>query len=211
MTVTITEALTTIAEAEQKLHLSRTEDDSFFPEWQGDLPSLSEREQEALDELRRRYLYQRTEGQLLEGTVMLLLTSPLLAIAGFYDPPFRVRAEESVELRLEDSEEILRGRIDVLVLLNQFWVVVLEGKKTALSIWGALPQALAYLTTNPSTEHPGFALLTNGDEILFVKRLGDQYAVSRVFSPLVSMREFAESLKFLKKLGAIAQQTSTDI
>jgi len=119
MTVTITEAFITIAEAEQKLHLSRTEDDSFFLEWQGDLPALSEREQEALDELRRRYLYQRTEGQLLEGTVMLLLTSPLLAIAGFYDPPFRVRAEESVELKLEDSEEILRGRIDVLVLLNQ--------------------------------------------------------------------------------------------
>jgi hypothetical protein len=47
----------------------------------------------ALDELRRRYLYQRSVGQLLEGTVTLLLASPLLAIAGFYDPPFQVRAE----------------------------------------------------------------------------------------------------------------------
>ncbi|NCS26578.1 MAG: hypothetical protein GPI96_19735 [Microcystis aeruginosa BS13-02] len=37
-----------------------------------------------MDELRQRYLYQRSAGQLLEGTVTLLLVSPLLAIAGFY-------------------------------------------------------------------------------------------------------------------------------
>jgi hypothetical protein len=47
---------------------------------------------------------------------MLLLVSPLLALAGFYDPPFRIKAESSVELVLDDDEEILRGRIDVLVL-----------------------------------------------------------------------------------------------
>ncbi len=208
MAIAITEALTTIADAEQKLNLTRTEDDGFFGEWRGELPGLSEREEEALDELRRRYLYQRSQGQLLEGTVMLLLTSPLLAIAGFYDPPFRVRAEESVELRLEDAEEVLRGRIDVLFLLNQLWVVVLEGKKTALSVWGALPQALAYLKTNPSAERPGFAMVTNGDDILFVKLLGGEYAISRVFSPLVSRQELVENLRFLKKLGAIAQQSS---
>ncbi|WP_283812909.1 hypothetical protein [Leptothermofonsia sichuanensis] len=66
-----------------------------------------------------------------EGTVTLLLASPLLAIAGFYDPPFRVRAEVLVQLTLDDGEEVLQGRIDVLVLLDQFWVVMLESKKTA--------------------------------------------------------------------------------
>jgi hypothetical protein len=48
-----------------------------------------------------------------EGTVTLLLASPLLAIAGFYDPPFRVRAEVLVQLTLDDGEEVLQGRIDV--------------------------------------------------------------------------------------------------
>jgi hypothetical protein len=33
----------------------------------------------------------------------------------------------------------LRGRIGVLVLQNQFWVMVLESKKTTLSVWSALP------------------------------------------------------------------------
>jgi hypothetical protein len=35
-----------------------------------------------------------------------------------------------VQLTL-DGEEVLQGRIDVLVLQNQLWVVVLESKKAA--------------------------------------------------------------------------------
>jgi hypothetical protein len=118
MTVAMPEAIQTLSEAEHRFSLSRTEDETFFLEWQADLPALSDTERAELDGLRKRYLYQRSEGQLLEGTVTLLLASPLLAIAGFYDPPFKVRAEESIRLTLTDSEEVLQGRIDVLVLKN---------------------------------------------------------------------------------------------
>ena len=111
MSIAITEAITTLAEADRRFGLVRSEDESLFPEWQTDLPELSGEERSALDVLRRQYLYQRSEGQLLEGTVTLLLVSPLLNIAGFYDPPFRVRAEESVQLVLEDSEEIFAGAV----------------------------------------------------------------------------------------------------
>ena len=94
MSSAITDVITTIALAETRFNLSLTEDRAFFPEWQSDLLSLSSHEKKSLDELRQRYLYQRSAGQLLEGTVTLLLVSPLLAIAGFYDPPLRVRAVE---------------------------------------------------------------------------------------------------------------------
>jgi hypothetical protein len=204
MTLAITEAITTLAEAEQRFQLFRTEDESFFPEWQTGLLELTSSEQIVLDDLRRRYLYQRTEGHLLEGTVTLLLTSPLLAIAGFYDPPFRVRAEESIQLILEDSEEVLQGRMDVLVLLNQLWVVVLESKKTALSVWSALPQTLAYLLANPQPELPSFGMVTNGDDIMFVKLVQSeqrQYAVSRIFAPFVSARELSGAVQILKTIG----------
>jgi hypothetical protein len=209
MTVAITEAITTIAEAERRFTLARTEDEAFFPEWQTRLPELSTVEKVALDELRRRYLYQRSEGQLLEGTVTLLLASPLLAspllaIAGFYDPPFRVRAEESVLLTLEDGEEVLQGRIDVLVLLNRLWVVVLESKKTALSVWAALPQTLAYLMANPQPEQPSFGMMTNGDDLLFIKlvQTGQRYySLSRVFAPFTSSRELYSALQILKRFG----------
>lgn len=201
--------MTTLAEAERQFELVRTEDEAFFPEWQTQLPAVSEAERSALGELRRRYLYQRSQGQLLEGTVTLLLASPLLATTGFYDPPFRVRAEASVQLTLEDGEEVLQGRIDVLVLLNQFWVVVLESKKTALSVWTALPQTLAYLMANPQPQCPSFGMVTNGDEILFVKLVQKEqrlYGLSRVFAPFSFGEELRKATQILKRIGrAIGQ------
>jgi len=204
MAIAITEAITTLAKAERQFNLSRTEDATFFSEWQERLPDLETEEQIALEQLRRRYLYQRAEGQLLEGTVTLLLASPLLTIAGFYDPP--LRAEAAVQLTLEDGEDVLQGRIDVLVLLSQLWVVVLESKKTALSVWVALPQTLTYLMANPQPEQPSFGMVTNGDDIFFVKLVqGEQrqYALSRVFAPFTSSQELYSALQILKRMGQV--------
>jgi hypothetical protein len=199
----ITQAITTLKIAEEKFSLQRTEDEQFFTEWQTNLPTLTEEEKTNLNQLRKRYLYQRAESHLLEGTVMLLLASPLLGLAGFYDPPFKVRAEESVQIILADSEEVLQGRIDVLVLQNQLWVIVLESKKTALSVWSALPQTLAYLMANPHPNQPSFGMMTNGDDILFVK-LNQvetrQYDVSKVFAPFISNQELYRVLQILKSL-----------
>jgi hypothetical protein len=156
--------------------------------------------------LRRRYLYQRSQGHLLEGTVILLLASPLLMIAGFYDPPFQIKAEQSVKITLQDEEEVLQGRIDVLVLDEQLWVVVLESKKTTLSLWSALPQTLAYLRGNPDKEQPCYGIITNGDEMLFVKltqKDSSQYNLSRIFTSFTSNQELYQVLQIFKKLGNI--------
>ncbi len=204
MSVTITEAITTLAEAEQRFALTRSEAEQFFWEWHTDLPTLTDTEKIGLTELRRRYLYQRSEGHLLEGTITLLFASPLLTLAGFYDPPFKVRAEESVQLTLTDPAETLQGRIDVLVLQEQFWVVVLESKKTALSVWAALPQTLAYLMANPHLTKPSFALMTNGDDSVFVKLTqheSAQYDLSRVLAALTSNQELYSVLQILKRIA----------
>ena len=206
MSVAITDAITTLAEAEQRFALTRSEAAQFFLEWSTDLPQLTDAEKNGLTELRRRYLYQRSEGHLLEGTVTLLFASPLITLAGFYDPPFKVRAEASVQLTLTDPEEPLQGRIDVLVLQEQFWVVVLESKKTALSVWAALPQTLAYLMANPHPTKPSFALMTNGDNSVFVKLTqtdGPQYSVSRVFAALTANSELRSVLQILKRIAQI--------
>jgi hypothetical protein len=211
MSVAITEAITTLAEAEQRFHLSRTEADLFFLEWYTDLPQLTDAEKTGLAEMRRRYLYQRSQGQLLENTVTLLFASPLLTLAGFYDPPFRIKAEESVQIILEDPEEVLQGRLDVLVLKDQFWVVVLESKKTALSVWSALPQTLAYLIASPHPEQPSFALMTNGDDSVFVKltrSTGGQYNFSRVFAALTSNQELYGTLQILKRISQVVGKES---
>ncbi len=133
-TVAITEAITTLAETVQKFGLQRSEDASCFPEWQQVLPGLMASQQLELEQLRRRYLYHRSTGQLLEETVKLLMVAPLLAVAGFYDPPFRVRAEEWIQLTCSDGEEVLKGRIDAIVVRDGLWVIVVESKKTMLSV-----------------------------------------------------------------------------
>ena len=204
--IAITEAVTNLTDAENRFGLTRIENEQFFREWYEDLPSITEAEKASLDIVRRRYLYHRSAGDLLEGTVMLLLISPLLALAGFYDPPFRIEAESSVELTINDGEEILRGRIDVLVLQKQFWVMVLESKKTTLSALSALPQALTYLMANPNPDKPVFGMVTNGDDILFIKLTQTntaQYDLSRVFSPFTSARELYDVLKILKRIGRV--------
>jgi predicted type IV restriction endonuclease len=207
-TKAITEAITSLADAENRFGFARIEKEGFFTEWCEELPALTLSEKENLDVVRRRYLYHRAFGNLLEGTVMLLLVSPLLALAGFYDPPFRMKAEESVD----DGEEILRGRIDVLVLQDRFWVIVLESKKTTLSVLSAVPQALAYMMANPNPNLPVFGMVTNGDDILFVKVVHTgmpQYDLSRVFAPFTNVRELYSILQILKRFGQVV--TSEDV
>ncbi|MEH2455700.1 type I restriction endonuclease [Nostoc sp.] len=205
-TAAITEAITTLQDAENRFGFVRVEDEEFFPEWYEGLSEITEAEKACVDVVRRRYLYHRAGGDLLEGTVILLLVSPILALSGFYDPPFRIKAESSVELVLDDGEEILRGRIDVLVLQEQLWVMVLESKKTTLSVWSAVPQALAYMMANPNPSKPVFGMVTNGDDILFVKVTQTntpQYDLSRVFAPFASARELYTVLQILKRIGQL--------
>lgn len=151
-TTAINEVVQTLADVESRFNITRTESEGFFPEWHADLPEITEVDRVALNLIRRRYLYHLNEGNLTEGTVTLLMGSPLLERAGFYDPPFKMTAEKSVKIVLngEDEDvETLKGRIDVLVMQNQFWAILLESKHTAISVMSALPQTLAYMTANP--------------------------------------------------------------
>ncbi|BAY92138.1 MULTISPECIES: hypothetical protein [unclassified Tolypothrix] len=46
----------------------------------------------------------------------MVVLSPLLDLAGFYREPFLLATEESIEIAIEDKDEIVRERIDVLVI-----------------------------------------------------------------------------------------------
>jgi hypothetical protein len=202
--IAVTDAVKSLSEVEARFELERVEAEPFFTEWQRDLPELTEMEQTKLQILRQRLLYHRAEGDLLEGSVMLLVASPLLELPGFYDPPFRMQAEAGVEVSVADGQEILRGRIDVLIMQQQFWTLVLESKKTTISTRSALPQALAYMMATPDVGKAQFGMLTNGDDVLFIKlRLQPerQYSLSRVFSLYTLGQEWQTVLQVLKKLA----------
>jgi hypothetical protein len=214
--VAVTDVCKTLAEVETRFKLSRSYDSSFFSEWQGDLPELSVSEADRLGLIGQRLHYHRADGDLLEGSVMLLVASPLLELAGFYDPPFKLKAEAAVEVVVDDGEEILRGRIDALVLrqnsqqnsqpssLQDLWVLVLEAKKTTISTRSALPQALAYMLANRELAQPTFGMITNGDDVLFAKLVPKpnlQYGLSRVFSLYTLPEELRSALQILKQIG----------
>ncbi|MCW6053869.1 type I restriction endonuclease subunit R [Lyngbya sp. CCAP 1446/10] len=212
-TTAITEIIATLADVESRFRITRTESEGFFPEWYADLPEITEADKSALNLIRRRYLYHLNDGNLTEGTVTLIMGSPLLERAGFYDSPFKMTAEKSVRIVLEEEDEeveTLKGRIDVLVMQNQFWVTLLESKRTTISVMSALPQTLAYMTANPRKDRPSFAAMTNGSEIVFVKldfQNPPQYDLSRIFSPLPLMNELYTVLQVLKKIGQLITES----
>ncbi|MEO1619655.1 MAG: type I restriction endonuclease subunit R [Cyanobacteria bacterium J06632_3] len=202
--IAVTEAIKNLAEVESRFGLSRSVEPTFFPEWRSDLSALTPEQQSAVSVLWNRLNYQRSQGELLEGAVTLLAASPLLEIAGFYDPPFRLKAEAAVEISINDGEETLRGRIDILIVQQSLWALVLESKKTTLSVRSALPQALAYLMAAPASDTPLFGLLTNGDDIVFIKVDRDtprKYALSRVFSLYAVPEDAVEAVRVLQNLG----------
>lgn len=201
----ISESITTFRQVEQKLGLLLSDEPSFFLEWSEKLPDLTVAERSRLDEVRKNYLYQISDGALLEETIKLVILSPLLELAGFYSTPYRFRAEVPVEIEaVGDNDEILRRRIDGLVLLEQLWIVVVEAKKTTFDLEMALPQALAYMAASPKSDLPLYGMVANGSSYLFVKTLGDRYGVSDLFGTRSQSRNnLYEVLKILKHLGSL--------
>ncbi|MDX2254177.1 MAG: type I restriction enzyme HsdR N-terminal domain-containing protein [Pseudanabaenaceae cyanobacterium bins.39] len=195
-----------LAGLEARVGLYQSQDEQFFGEWTTNLPLLTETEQAELDVMRRRLAYHRSHGDLLEGAVTLLVASPLLDIAGFYDPPFRMQSETAIELVIDDGEEVLRGRIDLLIMQKQFWVLVVESKKTSISVRSALPQALAYMMASSHAHQSLFGMISNGDDVLFIKLVRQptpQYGLSRSFSLYTVPSEAQQTLQILKRIGQL--------
>lgn len=212
-TYPISKTITTLAVLKQKFNLSATDNDQFFNEWQQDLPDLTTQEKETLEQIKRRFERHRERSPLAEGVINQLLISPLLTLAGLYDEPFYVTTEASVELEIEEEEEILRGRIDTLIIAPQLWVLIIESKST-IAFPVALPQIMTYMMANPNPQIPVYGLIGNGDEFMFIKMLTQgvpQYDFSNIFSLLLPRRNQLEDiLQILKQIAKIMIINMTD-
>ncbi len=191
--------------------MRRVESDGFFEEWLGDLPELMAGERDRLDQVRRHYLY-LLEYPVMEGVVKMVILSPLLELAGFYDAPFRVSGETEVRVTAQDEGEVIHGNIDILVLQQQFWITVIEAKNSELALSKAIPQALSYMMAAPNHDdhrsvvdhRPGYGLVMNGSEFLFLKldrRSDPIYALSDMFTILNRSNNLIGVLQVLKKFA----------
>ncbi|MBE9137768.1 restriction endonuclease subunit R [Nodosilinea sp. LEGE 07088] len=191
----------TLYDLEQQFGLQEVAAGSFFSEWQGDLPELSSAERERLARVEAAYANLERRS-LLENTVKLAVVAPLLDLAGLFLPPFYVTTEKTVEITASADDLTLRGRLDVLVLKDQLWVLVIESKRAEFSLKVGIPQVLGYMMAAPDTSLPLYGLVTNGSSFVFVKRLGRQYARSKELI-LDQDEGLAKTLQIMKALARI--------
>jgi hypothetical protein len=195
-----------IAFLEERFGLQQTESEDFFTEWFDNLPAIADVEKQDLDRVKANFLRLVKHPPILENAVKMVILSPLLDLAGFYQEPFALATEESIEIALEDEGEIIRGRIDVLVIQQQFWLLVIESKRSSFSLLAAIPQALTYMLANPYPEKPVFGLVTNGEDFQFIKLIKQnqpKYDLSDKFTLSKRENELYQVLKILKKIGQI--------
>ncbi len=206
MVQTLQASRLSLYDVETKFHVQQqfTTND-FFTDLLQKANPLSEFEKQILDRTRQHYLY-LAKRPLLEVTVKMVTLSPLLSLAGFYDPPFYTTLEESIELVSQDGVEVVRGQIDILVLQQAIWVLVIEAKSIQYDVMVALPQALTYMIASPNSTKPRFGLITNGREFRFVKLDAEAepiYTLSKVFSLSETENNLYEVLQILKSLGQL--------
>lgn len=193
-------------ELEEQFGLKAT-DDSCFTEWLSDSPPVSESDKQALNRVRSNYLNLIKRRFMSEEAVKMVVLSPLLDLAGFYQPPFAIETETSIKISAEDEGVIVKGNIDVLVVQRQLWILVIESKATKFDVMTALPQALAYMLDDPKRETLG--LLVNGREFVFVKLTQQdtpQYSLSKAFSILTPEQDLYDVLHLLKHIGGLISQ-----
>jgi len=195
-----------IAYLEARFSLEQSDNAAFFPEWWENLPEISDLEKQYLDKVKLHFLRLVKYPPLSEETVKLVVLSPLLSLAGFYDEPFLIRSESSIEIVVENEDEVIRGKIDVLVIQQQLWLLVIESKKPTFSLLEAIPQALTYMLANPHPDYPVYSLVINGEDFQFIKLIQkDQarYALSDKFTLYRRENELYQVFRILKKLGQI--------
>ena len=197
----------TLRDLKTKYSLQEMPGNQFFREWVDNLPDLTDLEKQLLDRVKANYLH-LAERPLLENTVKMVVLSPLLDLAGFYQAPFDMDSEYevSVPISAEDEGVIVKGKIDVLSLKEQLWTLVIESKRARFAVMEAIPQALAYMMASPNVDVPTFGLAINGSDFIFLKLIKQQtpqYALSRLFSILNPENDLYNVLSILKLIGTL--------
>jgi len=186
--------------------LQLVRDRQFFTEWQEDLLELTDQEKQFLDKVREGFFNMMQYPPYLEKAVQISVLSPLLFLADFFLPPFHMRAEQSTEILSEDNGIMIRGQLDLIVLKERLWVLVIESKEFSYGPQAGLALLLSYMLANPESEKPSFGILTSGANFSFVKLLKSsppQYGISEQFDLLNEGNELYPVLQIMKRLGQL--------
>jgi hypothetical protein len=186
--------------------LQLVENEQFFREWQDELPEMAETEKRFLDRVKAGYLNLVEDPPLLEKPVQIAILSPILFLADLFLPPFRLKAEHSVEISAEDEGTIIRGQLDILLMREQFWIMAIESKRFSFSIEAGLAQLLAYMLANSHPRQPSYGMIATGGTFVFVKLMKSavsQYALSNSFHTRNQGNELYDVFRILKRISQL--------
>jgi hypothetical protein len=198
-------------EVESRFALQQILEPDFFPEWQGITPQLSEPDRYWLDKAKSNFL-SLIKYRLHEEVVKLSILAPILTVAGLGAAPFIPKAERQIEIAFESEDELIRGRIDLLILYRNLWVATIETKPQQSDVLEALPQALIYMMASPEVG-PLFGLLTNGRHFMFVKLIKgaeSMYGLSELFTLFRQENDLYHVAAVLQKFGEIVMEQAWD-
>ncbi len=196
-----------LSDLREAFALTRDRADPFFGQWLTAAEPLTDFEQQALTRLKRNY-ENMSETNPLEEVVKLVVVAPLLDLAGFYQSPFSIRAEVSTKLIATDAGQTFTGSIDVLVVKQRVWVLVIESKQSRFDVTVGIPQVLSYMLSQSAVPTSGdddrFGMVTNGRETVFLKLMlqpSPTYAQSRIYQVIDAEGDLTEILQGLKVIG----------
>ncbi|PSB11488.1 restriction endonuclease subunit R [filamentous cyanobacterium Phorm 46] len=204
MTQSIQAKTLTLRDVKTKFNLQLSEDEQFFREWIDDLPEITDEEKRYLDKIKVGYT-NSAEYPMIEDTVKMVVLAPLLFLADFFLTPFHIKSEKSVELVTVDEGILVRGSIDIMLLIESFWVVAIEAKRAQYSLEAGLPQLLFYMLSNPNPNRPTFGMLTNGSNFRFIKLIKQdtpQYALSYELV-IDRAQDFYDVFRIFKRIAAV--------
>jgi len=204
MTQSLQAKTLTLRDVKTKFNLQLSEDEQFFREWIDDLPDITDEEKRYLDKIKVGYT-NSAQYPMIEDTVKMVVLAPLLFLADFFLTPFHIESEKSVELLTVDEGILVRGSIDILLLIESFWVVAIEAKRAQYSLEAGLPQLLFYMLSNPNPDRPTFGMLTNGSNFRFIKLIKQdtpQYALSYEFV-IDRAQDFYDVFRIFKRIAAV--------
>jgi hypothetical protein len=215
MATTMRAGEVTLHDLGSRFGLELTKDATFFPEWYVELPELSAQETQQLDRIQASYLHLVSQASMLGDVVKMVVVSPLLYLADFFLPPLSIQSEVAVQLSIADEELAIEGKIEILVLHQRLWMLLIESKRAAASIEVGLPQLLAYMLASPNPEQPVYGMITNGGGFVFLKLVqgsdAARYALSRIFEMRNPGNDLCSVLAVLKHLKHLVLQEQPEI
>jgi hypothetical protein len=190
----------------EHFNLKYVQDLSFFSEWQSDLPIVTAEQKSDLDVIKQGYLNLLDYPPLLESAVQVAVLGPMMFLGRFFLPPFHVRGEKSIKIENEDHGVKVNGKLDILLLRENFWVMAIESKRSEFSLEAGRAQILSYMLANPDVDRPSYGLVTSGGSFTFLKLTRGEtnhYSLSRIFEVINPGNELYDVFAILKKIATL--------